>query len=62
MSWCWGRECKPGWGYNASSGQIIPVQGEPPKAKSKNLIYWSYFVHSLSSTDNEFPVSFVFLY
>ena len=29
-TWCWGRECKLGWGYNQDLDKLVPVTGIPP--------------------------------
>ena len=63
MSWnyCWGRECKPGWGYNEYLNLLIPVQGRPPNVTSEVDCWWGYdWPENLSSSDIFCKVSSLF--
>ena len=63
MNWdyCWGCECKLGWGYNQGLNILIPVQGEPPNVRSTVKNQWDYdWPTNLSSIDISYLVSSLF--
>ena len=43
---CIGRECRLGWGYNESTGKLIPIDGEPLNVQSEVVNKWEYKVGS----------------
>ena len=63
MSWyCYGRECKLGWGYNDPLDLLIPVQGEPLNVTSEAVNRWGYWVYPLLSNILFCWASFLFIY
>ena len=63
MDWkyCFGRECKLGWGYNASLHLFIPAE-ERPGVTSEVENYWTCsFPSSSSLSDISTLVSFLFI-
>ena len=53
---CIGRECKLGWGYNESTGQLVPINGEPLNVESEVLNEWGYTVHNQSLLDMDIDI------
>ena len=58
----WGRECKPGWGYNDSLDLLVPVEGEPSNVTAKDWNEWIYGAQSLSTNNIYYSVSFLTIY
>ena len=60
MDYCWGRECKLGWGYNENFKILIPIQENPPNVTSGVRNIWGYDPKNLSSIDISYEVSLLF--
>ena len=58
MVWCFGRQCKLGWGYNAFFDHLIPIEGEPLNITSETKYYWNYPVIDLLSMTINSQVNF----
>ena len=59
--WCWGRECKLGWGYDESLGLLIPIEEDNPNVTSEVENKWHYDVSRSSSNDIPYWVSLSFV-
>ena len=56
-----GRQCKPGWGFDILWNRLIPVEGEPPNVTSQIESRWNYDLGEFISTDIDYLVSFLFV-
>ena len=54
MNYCYGRECKLGWGYNEPMNRLVPVDEEPLNVTSEinNVFKHFDFQSPLTSMDN----------
>ena len=52
-----GRECKPGWGYNKSCDQLVPIIEEPSDVVSESVNNWNYPVSKVTATSIGYNVN-----